>query len=471
MDVDTLNSIFVGIDNEWKELLVRKLRTELTYTLTELNKLVVAGLALSQICPKVQNIFNFARITPYNNIKIILLGQDPYIGKDEAHGLSFSSNKNIPPSLAAIYNNLTNVGLIKNKQTSGNLEHWARQGVLLLNAALTTKQGTSNAHKDIWEAYTDKIISELSRSELKPIFILLGNNAIAKRRLISADCQVYTWGHPSPLNRVNKIECPANFKYCDAFKLAHEWLMAAGTEIIWDRVEYCEIFDDDMNDQLNAQTGAQTPADIVSYKPIELPGTPIERQHGPKDILGRGNNDTIYIFTDGGCTGNGHNHARSSYAFCIVTNTHTYTLSGKVELINIPGQKFQTSNNRGELFGVSYAFHYIRDVLNGKFKCEELQNALRVKHITVVSDSTYTIGCYSKWGFSWRKSGDKNKKNLDIIMPTLDVIDELKDIYAIDIKYKHIRSHKERPTDPNDLFYWYGNDVADKLCEAALKTI
>jgi uracil-DNA glycosylase len=470
MDNNTLNSIFEGISDDWKELLVRELRPQLTYALTELNKCIGKDMTISQLCPQPQNIFNFARMTPYHDVKIVLIGQDPYIGKDEAHGLSFSTNKGIPPSLIAIYNNLASVGLIKNKQPSGNLEHWARQGVLLLNAALTTKQGKSGAHKNIWIDYTDKIIERLSNSNLQPIFILLGNDAMAKRRLIASKCTVYTWGHPSPLNRANKIECPANFKYCDAFKLAHEQLLVAGKEIIWDRVEYDNTFGIADDETPEDNPAAINVPENIAYKPIELqrlPSVSEQDQHSPLSFLPQ--DDVVYVFTDGGCIGNGRSNANSSYAFCIVTSTHLYKLYGLVELVNIAGETFKTSNNRGELFGVSYAIHYIRNILCGKTENNELLNALKSKNIMIVSDSKYTIGCYSKWGFSWRANGDNTKKNLDIIFPTLDTIDELTKIYMFNIKYYHIHSHKDAPKEHPDLFYWTGNYIADKLCESALR--
>ena len=155
------------------------------------------------IYPNMFNIFNALHYTDYNDVKAVILGQDPYHGPNQAHGLCFSVNKGvrIPPSLTNMYKELkTDLGCyIPN---NGYLEKWAKEGVLLLNASLTVREGEANSHKNIgWEIFTDKIISLLNDRVDPVVFILWGNNAISKEKLITNDWHyIIKSVHPSPLS-------------------------------------------------------------------------------------------------------------------------------------------------------------------------------------------------------------------------------------------------------------------------------
>lgn len=155
------------------------------------------------IYPSKENIFNAFKYTDYDDVKVLLLGQDPYHGKGQAHGLSFSVLDGIalPPSLKNIYKELeTDLGIKPVK--SGNLEKWAKQGVLMLNAVLTVRESEANSHKSKgWEKFTDSVIKKLNERNKPVIFLLWGNYAKKKASLIDQSKHIVIEGiHPSPLS-------------------------------------------------------------------------------------------------------------------------------------------------------------------------------------------------------------------------------------------------------------------------------
>ncbi len=158
------------------------------------------------IYPLPKDIYNALRYTSYKDVKVVILGQDPYHEKGQAHGLSFSVNKgiDIPPSLQNIYKELhDDLGCyIPN---NGYLEKWARQGVLLLNTILTVEAHKANSHLGKgWEILTNKIIEKLNEKEEPVVFILWGNNAKNKRQLITNPKHLILQSvHPSPLSAYN----------------------------------------------------------------------------------------------------------------------------------------------------------------------------------------------------------------------------------------------------------------------------
>ena len=154
------------------------------------------------IYPKPENVFNALNIVPYDKVKIVIIGQDPYHGVNQAHGLSFSVEKdvNIPPSLRNIYKELLDdVGCYV--PNNGNLTKWAKQGVLLLNSVLTVRAGSPNSHKGKgWEQITTKIVNLLNDREDPVIFMLWGGNAKALCKNINSRHYVLTSVHPSPMS-------------------------------------------------------------------------------------------------------------------------------------------------------------------------------------------------------------------------------------------------------------------------------
>jgi uracil-DNA glycosylase len=186
--------------NDWNELLLGESNKE--YYL-KLKCYIKEEYDKSQIYPQVQDIFNSLKYTAYKDANVVILGQDPYHGHNQAHGLSFSVKCGVstPPSLLNIYKELNN-DLGCYIPNNGFLKKWADQGVLLLNTVLTVRSGEANSHKNKgWEHYTDTIISLLNDKKSPIVFILWGNNAQAKQSLVTNPIHlIIKSAHPSPLS-------------------------------------------------------------------------------------------------------------------------------------------------------------------------------------------------------------------------------------------------------------------------------
>lgn len=160
----------------------------------------------NKICyPQYKDIFNALRYTDYDEVKVVILGQDPYHGEKEAHGLSFSVRDNVkrPPSLNNIFKELENdLGI---KKMNNDLTNWAKQGVLLLNSIMSVVKDTPLSHKEKgWEIFTDNIIKLLNEKEEPIVFILWGGYARSKKKLITnKNHYIVESVHPSPLSAYN----------------------------------------------------------------------------------------------------------------------------------------------------------------------------------------------------------------------------------------------------------------------------
>ncbi len=155
------------------------------------------------ICPKIENIFKCYNSNSLNDIKVVVLGQDPYHGEDQANGLAFAVNNNskLPPSLKNIFIEISN-DLSVTVNTDSTLESYSKQGVFLLNTSLTVEKNKPNSHKAIgWENFTDKTLKIISEKRENIVFMLWGKSASRKRNLINEDKHlVLTASHPSPLS-------------------------------------------------------------------------------------------------------------------------------------------------------------------------------------------------------------------------------------------------------------------------------
>ncbi len=174
------------------------------------------------VYPSGSLIFNAFNLTPYDKVRVVILGQDPYHGPGQAHGLSFSVPRGIkaPPSLVNIFKEISNeFGYII--PSHGNLEYWAKQGVLLLNALLSVRANQPASHHHIgWQYFTNAVIVTLSRQKSNLIFILWGRFAQEKISLIDSDKHlVLTAAHPSPFSAYN------GFFGCNHFKKTNEYLI------------------------------------------------------------------------------------------------------------------------------------------------------------------------------------------------------------------------------------------------------
>ena len=177
------------------------------------------------VYPDMYDIFNCFKLTPLENVKAVILGQDPYHNEGQAHGLCFSEQDGVqpPPSLVNIYQELhDDVGCAIPK--SGNLTKWAEEGVLLLNTALTVRAHMANSHRDCgWTWFTDSVIKLISDRREHVVFILWGANARSKKPLIDRTKHlVLECAHPSPLSAYN------GFFGCRHFSKTNEYLQAHG---------------------------------------------------------------------------------------------------------------------------------------------------------------------------------------------------------------------------------------------------
>jgi uracil-DNA glycosylase len=173
---------------------------------SQLQAFVAAERERHTVYPPAENVFACLHLTPYSDTRVLILGQDPYHGPRQAHGLCFSVGRGvaIPPSLANIYTELRNdVGI--EPPSHGNLEAWARQGVLLLNATLTVRAGQAASHAGRgWETFTDEVLRAVNGKDHRVVFILWGSHARKKRALVGTSRHpVIESAHPSPLSAHN----------------------------------------------------------------------------------------------------------------------------------------------------------------------------------------------------------------------------------------------------------------------------
>lgn len=218
----------VKIEKSWQEVL----QTEFDEPYFEdLVGFVKQEYASRTIFPPAGQIFNAFNTCPFNNVKVVILGQDPYHGPGQAHGLCFSVNDGVqfPPSLQNIFKEITSdLGIPAPK--TGNLTRWAEQGVLLLNATLTVRASQAGSHQGKgWEEFTDAVIKTISEKAENVVFILWGSYAIKKKALINATKHcILTAPHPSPLSSYR------GFFGCKHFSQTNTYLTSKGkTPIEW----------------------------------------------------------------------------------------------------------------------------------------------------------------------------------------------------------------------------------------------
>ena len=218
----------VNLGNDWDEILEGELAKEYYQ---KLRKFLINEYRTKVIYPKMENIFSALKFTSYKDTRVLILGQDPYHGPGQAHGLAFSVNPGIktPPSLFNMYKELKDE-LEVYIPNNGYLVPWAKQGVLLLNTALTVRAGEANSHSGMgWEIFTDNIIKHLNDRTEPVIFVLWGNNARKKKDYITGRQHfILEAPHPSPLS------ASKGFFGCGHFKKINELLKKIGeNEINW----------------------------------------------------------------------------------------------------------------------------------------------------------------------------------------------------------------------------------------------
>lgn len=218
----------VSIGNDWDAILADEFKKPYYLALRQFLKEEYSS---KVIYPSMYDIFNAFRYTPYSDVKVVLLGQDPYHGAGQAHGLCFSVKDGVapPPSLVNIFKELNHdVGCTVPQ--SGCLTKWAERGVMLLNSVLTVREGAAGSHRGKgWETFTDSVISRLNDRKVPIVFMLWGNYAKSKIPLITYDRHlVLTAAHPSPLS------ASYGFFGCRHFSKANDFLVSNGmTPVDW----------------------------------------------------------------------------------------------------------------------------------------------------------------------------------------------------------------------------------------------
>lgn len=212
----------VNIGNEWDELLKGEFEKDYYLKLREFLK---KEYFTYQVYPNMYDIFNALKFTSYSDVKAVIIGQDPYHGPGQAHGLCFSVQKGvaIPPSLQNMYKELySDLGIPPSNH--GYLKKWADNGVLMMNAVLTVRGGQANSHRNMgWEIFTDRVIELLNTREQPIVFILWGNNAKQKMKLITnPNHLILQAAHPSPLSAFN------GFFGCKHFSKTNDFLASHG---------------------------------------------------------------------------------------------------------------------------------------------------------------------------------------------------------------------------------------------------
>lgn len=405
-----MSNLFKTVINDVRKSWLSLLKTdELTEILQELEG--------KKFTPPVSNIFEFAKYTEVDKIKVVIVGQDPYPKAGDAHGLAFSCLTGVPASLKNIYKCLLKHKLINEIPESGNLEYWAQQGVLLINTALTVQIGKPNSHSSLWESYTTTLIEELSK--LKPmIFMLWGNNARKLVPNLSDKSIIYEWTHPSPL-----AQSKQSFSDCPHFLEANKALIKLGYEPI------------DWN------TDPQ-PSEVESAF-----------NAGPK---------TQVVFTDGSCYPNKVcPDAKAGYAAAFALGT----MKDVVLYGNVQNRPHYASNQRGEGYAVLRVLEYLSK------HTDEFEECI------IVADSEFWINMFEKYMPKWAQSDQfDEKKNPDLTKKLWALYVELTEEKGKSIQFRHIRSHDKDdwssfPEDSYEYFCYVNNTYVDELASYARTNI
>ena len=215
--------------NEWDTLLAGEMQKPYYQALRQF---LIQEYRTAQVYPPMNDLFSALRLSTYSRVRVVILGQDPYHGAGQAHGLSFSVRQGVqpPPSLQNIYKEIYNDLGIENPRDFGDLTCWARQGVLLLNTVLTVRDGEPQSHRGHgWEQFTDRIIALLNLREDPIVFSLWGAPAGKKAELVTNPCHlILKAAHPSPLS------ASRGFFGCRHFSQTNQFLRAHGfDEIDW----------------------------------------------------------------------------------------------------------------------------------------------------------------------------------------------------------------------------------------------
>lgn len=437
--VETVNGVVRNLSQEWRNILLYDGGVKLAEVLTKvMNELSLGG----GICsPHPSDIFNAFLMTPLANVKVVLIGQDPYPNPDNAMGLSFSTRGGgaVPASLRNIYANLVKRGLMREVAKHGDLRYWAKQGVLLLNTALTTRAGNSKTHTSYWFDYMREVFSRIvdtMAAQNGGVVILLGNDArdfVANKPAPVAPKPVkyLYWGHPSTLNIINKDKTnPLAFINSTVFG--------------------------DANDHLTH---------TLHLAPIDWETNyPVEQMNEFKALVDR----TLYVFSDGS-----NNHTGAGWASVVALGER---------FICTCATGLQATNNQMELTGIirglQLALYLFQD---NRFNRNLEPDAQNINRVVFVTDSRYVIGSLWTWEDNEENTTKHHKLIGNVHSPTstrrenTELIAHARDLLTIlrsyvQVESMHFAAHTTRASadTPLKLALWTGNDLCDRRCGSTL---
>ena len=457
-----VDNCFHGVKSSWKQLFINNpdCKKSLIMCLNQIKEYHVSDSTfLDNLCPPLNKILETFKYFEMDQLKVIIIGQDPYYKAGVANGLCFSHNinnncKKIQPSLKWIYQAIINNGYMSNCPDNGNLTYWVEQGVLLLNRYLTTITGKANQHK-FWSDFTTNVVKNISTNcKDKKIFMLWGKHAQELEQYIDKNKHhVLTCGHPSPLAR-NTFK----FENCTHFKDANNILSSMNkSEIDWNVPN--------IQSRLILHKPIESPIESLKESPIESPieslkETIISSEKSEHETyVAPLHTEVFCAFTDGSAIGNGKKTCKAGSAFIILKKIsdeyniiQQYKVNVKDLIENIP------TSSKSELIAM--------------FKCLEyfVENliTLQPQELTIYCDNSYTVNVLTKWGDNWIATNTiHQKKNFDIIEKMINLRNIITENNTI-LNILHINSHMQEPKkDTNEWFKWYYNDMVDKLAKSS----
>lgn len=430
--------MFNDISKEWIKLLdTEEFRKNILPTIEK----------VPNLAPKLDDVFNFARLTPLDSIGVIILGQDPYPKNGDAHGLAFSCTNGIPASLANIFKCLENNKLIT-KPAHGNLTAWAKQGILLINTALTTVQNVPTMHVDLWSKYINNLIpSIVACLKYKTVVLLWGKHAMGKSHLFSSDKTiVLTFTHPSPLAQSTRsfMDCP-HFGLVNIFRRMYGY-----TAINW-------------NVTFNQDENKSDEKALTWSKPVEVRKNVYKYgdQIFTKDVAEKFNLDekTWVVFTDGSCYPNNSTaECKGGYAALFaIGSAHELVLYGNLHTRNV-----YASNQRAEGMAILQTMEFLKNHITLWNKC------------IIITDSMFWIEMIQNYMPGWDPDTFAQKKNPDITTAMWALYKEL----TVDktITMLHIKSHGKNNWDKQPLgsyerYCYIQNAYVDQMANYARENI
>jgi uracil-DNA glycosylase len=439
-------SILNGISQDWLNIIYSG------ETKKHLDHIYNILKSVKNITPDKEDLFNWARLTKLENIRVVIIGQDPYSKQGWAHGLSFSCLGNIiPPSLKNIYKALINTECIPTIPDHGDLTSWAKQGVLLLNASLSTIIETAGSHMKIWVKYINLVIIGICKyhydNNNQLIFLLWGSFAQEFVEIIDDDYHICLNAvHPSPL--AQNVSKERKFINCNHFKWVNKFLKEeGGVPINW------------MPQKIKNTIKNSDNKPVFEKKPVFENEQKNEQKNDKKNtmyddaesILGMSSTKHI-IFTDGSCFPNNKSKlSRGGYATVFVSGPFKDTcLYGNLDIC-----VENASNIRAEGVAIIRGLELVRDCLLPWNKCD------------IISDCKFWIDMIDIYMPKWNKAKFNEKSNPDLTLRMWLVYNEVKE--KGEIKFIHMKSHGkdgwQNCVDGSfEKFCFEQNKYADEMC-------